>query len=268
MAIKVKGTTVIDDSRDVLANNVKVTGSIYDSNSSVGISGYVLSSTGTGTFWQPSSSLLGTSGYSGTSGVSGYSGTSGASGTSGYSGASGTSGKSGYSGAAGPSTSINATNDESSNTSFYPVMVIDTGSTQTPTGSKAKLSFTPLSGTFSSTNFSGNGKFLNFGVDTVTLASGVASINFGTGTNFYITLTQNISFNIDAITNNVIGKAGVIILKQDATGGRTFTKPTIFKTPFGGAAISQITTANSLSVISYFIVDTNTILINYIGSYA
>ena len=41
MAIKVKGTTVIDDSRDVLANNVKVTGSIYDSNSSVGISGYV-----------------------------------------------------------------------------------------------------------------------------------------------------------------------------------------------------------------------------------
>ena len=86
MAIKVKGTTVIDDSRDVLANNVKVTGSIYDSNSSVGISGYVLSSTKIGTIWKPSSLLLGTSGYSGTSGVSGYSGTSGVSGYSGTSG--------------------------------------------------------------------------------------------------------------------------------------------------------------------------------------
>jgi hypothetical protein len=40
------------------------------------------------------------------------------------------------------------------------------------------------------------------------------------------------------------------------------------KTPLNGAAIAQVTSANSLSVLSYYVVDANNVLINYIGNFA
>jgi len=55
---------------------------------------------------------------------------------------------------------------------------------------------------------------------------------------------------------------------QDATGGRTFALPTIAKTPKGGASIVQETGATTVSILSYTVLDTSNVLVNYIGDYA
>jgi hypothetical protein len=84
--------------------------------------------------------------------------------------------------------------------------------------------------------------------------------------NFTVTLDQNTTFSASNLSANV-GKTGTIVIKQDSTGGYTFTLPSEFKTP-NGDAISQITTANSLNAINYFIVDANTIICNYLGDFS
>ena len=93
------------------------------------------------------------------------------------------------------------------------------------------------------------------------------TLNLALFDNFIITLDKNIAFSLTNIGTK-IGSSGCIVLKQDATGGRTFTKATEMKTPLGGAAITQYTAANSLSLINYYVVDASTVLINYIGNFA
>lgn len=102
-------------------------------------------------------------------------------------------------------------------------------------------------------------------VATVTAAT--TALDLGAYDNFVLTLSANTTFTVSNVAKKV-GGSGTIIIKQDATGGRTFTKATQMKTPIGGAGIAQTTTANSLSVLSYYVVDASTILINYIGNFA
>jgi len=83
--------------------------------------------------------------------------------------------------------------------------------------------------------------------------------------NFILTLDQNTTFAVSNVSTN-IGKTGTIVIKQDGTGGYSFTIPSEFKTP-NGDTISQVTTQNSVNAINYFIVDANTILINYLGDF-
>lgn len=114
----------------------------------------------------------------------------------------------------------------------------------------------------------GNGKTkLNASSQTTLSASPTTNINLNLDYNFYVLLNQNITFSVSNVENN-IGKSGVIILKQDGTGGRTFTNPTEFKTPLGGAAIAQLTGADTLSMLTYYVVDASTIIVNYIGDFA
>mgnify|MGYP003328002527 FL=1 len=65
-----------------------------------------------------------------------------------------------------------------------------------------------------------------------------------------------------------IGCSGNIIISQDATGGRDFTLPSIAKTPINGATIVQNTGANEISVMSYYVVSSTVVLVNYIGDFA
>ena len=99
---------------------------------------------------------------------------------------------------------------------------------------------------------------------TLTATTATTNLNFGLYDHFYITLTSNTTFTISN-AGNKIGSVGHIVLKQNATGGWLFTKPTEMKTPLGGATISQATTASTMSVLSYYIVDASTLLVNYIG---
>lgn len=101
--------------------------------------------------------------------------------------------------------------------------------------------------------------------DSLSASGGTLTINLSNANNFYITMTANTTF---AFSSKDAGRSGNLIIKQDATGGRSFTLPVECKTPVNGASIVQSTGANELSVLTYYVVDANNILVNYIGDFA
>lgn len=101
--------------------------------------------------------------------------------------------------------------------------------------------------------------------DSLTASGGTLTIDLSASNNFKVTMTASTTF---AFSNKDAGRYGNIIIVQDATGGRSFTLPTECKTPVNGASIVQATNANEISVLSYYVVDANTILVNYIGDFA
>jgi hypothetical protein len=100
------------------------------------------------------------------------------------------------------------------------------------------------------------------------LTSGLTTtINFNVGFNYYLLLDQPIVFVLSNISSNV-GKSGTIILEQDINGGYLFTEAAEMKTPIGGASIVQYTAAHSISILTYYIVSSTNVIINYIGNFA
>lgn len=150
MAIEIQGTTIIDDN-----------GGIHDSTTSVGTSGYVLSSTGISTFWKSPATLQNT-------------------------------------------------NDIAASTES-------------------------------------------------------TTIDFSLGNIFVITMESSTTF---IFSNMYVGQQGVLFINQDATGGRVFTLPAIAKTPKGGLSIAQVTTANTKSILSFVVLNTTNVYVNYIGDFA
>lgn len=100
---------------------------------------------------------------------------------------------------------------------------------------------------------------------SVLTSATTTTLDMSSANDFVINMTQNTTL---AFQNPQAGTSGVIYIKQDATGGRTFTLPATARTPLGGAAIVQATGANSVSIISYTVLDASNILVNYIGNYA
>ena len=80
-------------------------------------------------------------------------GAQGSAGATGAQGAQGRQGSQGRQGATGPSTAINATNTTTSST-LYPVMVLTSGSNQTPYVTTGKLTYVASTGLLSTTDFS------------------------------------------------------------------------------------------------------------------
>lgn len=93
------------------------------------------------------------------------------------------------------------------------------------------------------------------------------TINLDSANHFIVTLSSNTTFSLSNISNN-IGCNGNIVIKEDGTGGYSFTLATEMKTPVGGATIVQETGANKISVLSYHVLDASTVLVNYIGDFA
>ena len=89
-----------------------------------------------------------------------------------------------------------------------------------------------------------------------------------TASNFHvITMNANTTFTFSNLANAVTA-SGTFIIKQDATGGRSFTLPASCKTPVGGATIVQSTGANTTSILSYIVVSSTEVLVNYVGDFA
>lgn len=106
---------------------------------------------------------------------------------------------------------------------------------------------------------------MNMPLTTVT-ADATTTFDLTATFNHVVTLDQSttFAFTLDAESP---GNSGMIIIKQDATGGHTFTLPAEAKTPAGGASIAQETGANTISILNYFVVDSSNILVNYIGNF-
>ena len=94
---------------------------------------------------------------------------------------------------------------------------------------------------------------------------GTLNLDMKVSDHFYITLSASTTLTLSNISSK-IGCSGVIVLKQNGTGGYTFTKATEMKTPLG-LTISQVTTLNSVSALFYFVADATTVFINYVGDF-
>jgi len=101
--------------------------------------------------------------------------------------------------------------------------------------------------------------------DALSAGGGTLTIDLDAANNFKITMSANTTF---AFSNVSVGRGGNLIIIQNATGGHSFTLPAACKTPVNGASIVQSTNANEISILSYYVVDSSNILINYIGDFA
>lgn len=101
----------------------------------------------------------------------------------------------------------------------------------------------------------------------VTVSSGTTNLDLTLAFNWHLALQANTAFTLTNVDQK-IGSSGTIALKQDGTGGHTFTLASQMKTPIGGASIAQVTGANTLSILTYYVYDANTVLVNYIGNFA
>ena len=106
--------------------------------------------TGAGT--QGIQGITGGGGAGGAQGIQGIQGITGA-GTQGIQGITGGQGIQGGAAAASPATELEATNDTSTDASFFPVFVQNVGAVQTINATSTKLYFNPSTGTLSATNF-------------------------------------------------------------------------------------------------------------------
>lgn len=88
--------------------------------------------------------------------------------------------------------------------------------------------------------------------------TGNTTLDFGTYQNFVLTLTG--ALTLDNPATEVVGQSGFIVFTQDATGGRTVSLGTEYKTA-NGSGITLSTAANSVDVVPYIVSASGSILL-------
>lgn len=102
---------------------------------------------------------------------------------------------------------------------------------------------------------------------TVAANSSATTLDFSAANNFLVNMSADTTFTWSNLSG-AVGCSGNIVLVQDATGGRDFTLPSQAKKPINGATIVQNTGANEISVLSYYVMSSSQVLVNYIGDFA
>jgi len=111
--------------------------------------------------------------------------------------------------------------------------------------------------------------FQKTGFTTITGSSNTFNINFATQTNNYQFTLDNAACTIAfANLTNVVGKSGNIIITNPSSVGSLSVGnlPSEAYSP-GGATINWDTNASSVSILSYFILASDKVLINYVGNF-
>ncbi len=83
--------------------------------------------------------------------------------------------------------------------------------------------------------------------------------NFGAGNNFAVTLTGNAA--LANPTNITPGQAGVIVVTQDSTGGRTLTYGSYFEFS-GGTAPTLSVAPGAVDLLSYYVISATQIAVS------
>lgn len=96
-------------------------------------------------------------------------------------------------------------------------------------------------------------------------ASNVFTIDLADNENFILEAAGTWALTV-AVTSSQIGQAGNIIIKNTAITSPA-SLPSNLKTP-NGATISWQTDSGDVSIISYFVVDATTILVNYVANFS
>ena len=106
----------------------------------------------------------------------------------------------------------------------------------------------------------------------ITATTKTTSTVFSTSTNVSTSTTwsTNKATTIAlSIASSDVGKSGMIVLTNPASvGSLSFVAlPSYMLTP-GGATLNFVTTANAISIISYYVLATDKVLVNYVGNFA
>lgn len=105
---------------------------------------------------------------------------------------------------------------------------------------------------------------------TVTASGNTHTIDFSkAGNNYKISVNNaNNTINFSNLNAAKIGKSGsIIITNPSSVGSLNFSElPSTAYTP-GGGAISFDTTANGIAVITYIVIASDKVLINYVGDF-
>lgn len=146
-------------------------------------------------------------------------------------------------------------------TTTYGLTKPEVGASEDSWGTKINDNFDDLDDILDGTTAT---KRLRGEINSLTAAA-TTDIDFSVANHHKITLDQSVTFTFSNVS---AGQQGVIFITENATGGYSFTLPSVAKTPQGGASIVQETGANKVSILSYMVLDSSNVLVNYIGDFA
>jgi hypothetical protein len=107
-------------------------------------------------------------------------------------------------------------------------------------------------------------------VTTVTVSGSTYTCDLSLNDNFKFTVANAASQTIalTVATENIGQSGNIIITNPSSVGSLAFAAlPAYMKTP-SGATVNFDTTANKIAVISYIVLATDTVLVNYIGDFS
>tara|TARA_B100002019_G_C21249491_1_gene590292 strand:+ start:734 stop:1636 length:903 start_codon:yes stop_codon:yes gene_type:complete len=96
--------------------------------------------------------------------------------------------------------------------------------------------------------------------------TGANNINLSVSANHNITITGDVTLTPTNFSTR-LGQSGIITLIQDSTGGHSITLNSLFKTPRGDS-IAFDTTADGISLMSYYVIDASNVAVNYLGPFS
>ena len=119
-------------------------------------------------------------------------------------------------------------------------------------------------------NIAGELNFQKSGFTTITHSGNTHTVDFSAKTNNYSITAQNAANTItwSNLGDGVVGKSGIItITNPGSVGSLSFQPlPATAYTP-GSSEISWHAGANAIAVLSYFVIASNKVLINYVGAF-
>ena len=101
---------------------------------------------------------------------------------------------------------------------------------------------------------------------TAASMTGANNVDLSTSANHNITITGNITLTPTNFSAR-LGQSGIITLIQDSSGGHSITLNSLFKTPRGDS-IAFDTTADGISLMSYYVIDASNVAVNYLGPFS
>jgi hypothetical protein len=104
------------------------------------------------------------------------------------------------------------------------------------------------------------------GKQTIASQTGANNVDLSTTANHNITITGDITLTPTNFSGRR-GQSGIITLIQDGTGSHSITLNSLFKTPRGDS-ISFDTSANGISLMSYYVIDASNVAVNYLGPFS
>ncbi len=106
-------------------------------------------------------------------------------------------------------------------------------------------------------------------ITTATNSSNTHTCTLADNDNFNIVVANAATTIALTVVSADIGKSGIITITNPASvGSLSFVAlPSYMLTP-SGATVNFVTTANAVSVISYYVLATDKVLCNYIGNFA